>query len=108
MFRWWAFKLTVLLFYLATSEERNGLDVSHLMFSFDMQCFKEKGYEFIVVQAYRSFNCFPNLNTSDTIQQARVAGFEYIDIYMSPCPRDVSANDSVGEMSKYQRIIVRR
>ena len=66
MFRWWAFIL--LLFYLADSEERKGLDVSRLMFTFDLKCFKEKGYEFVVVRAYRAIGCFPDPAASDTLQ----------------------------------------
>ena len=101
MFRRWALKFIVLLFYLATSEERIGIDVSRLMFTFDLECFKEKGYEFVVVRAYRTFGCFPDPDASDTIQKARDAGFE-LDIYMSPCPRGKSATISVDEMSKCQ------
>ena len=101
MFRWWAFKLLVSLFYLVEiSKERKGLDVSHLMFGFDLKCFKEKGYDFIVVQAYRYFSCFPDPSAPDTIQKAKDAGFEHIDIYMSPCPRIKPATQSVDEMSK--------
>ena len=70
MLRWWAFIL--LLFYLADSEEKRGLDVSRLMFTFDLKCFKEKGYKFVVVRAYR---CFPDPDASDTLQKAKDAGF---------------------------------
>ena len=99
MFRWWEFIL--LLFYLTDSEGKKGLDVSRLMFTFDLKCFKEKGYEFVVVRAYRTIGCFPDPDASDTLQKAKDAGFEHIDIYMSPCPGGgKSATEQVDEMSK--------
>ena len=87
--------------------ERTGLDVSRLMFDFDLECFKEKGYSFIVVQAYRTIGCFPDPYGGDTITRARKAGFEDINIYMSPCPGGSKpAAAQVEEMSKAVNMIV--
>ena len=95
------FKFALFLFYLATIEARKGIDVSRMMFTFDLKCFKGSGYEFVVVRAYRTIGCFPDPDASDTILKARDAGFEHIDIYMSPCPGGgKSATDQVDEMSK--------
>ena len=67
------------------------------MFGFDLKCFKEKGYDFIVVHAYR---CFPDPDGSDTIKKAEEAGFQNIEIYMSPCPGgNKSASAQVDEIS---------
>jgi hypothetical protein len=93
---------TILLIYLATIEARKGIDISRLMFGFDLKCFKEGGYEFVVVRAYRTIGCFPDPDASDTILKARGAGFKQIDIYMSPCPGGKPAVDQVDEMSKSQ------
>ena len=83
-------------------EARKGFDVSRLMFGFDLRCFKEKGYDFIVVRAYRTFGCFPDPDGSDTIKEAEEAGFQNIDIYMSPCPEGYkSASTQVDEMSEF-------
>ena len=98
MFRW----ILLLLLYVATSEARKGIDVSRLMFSFDLKCFKEKGYEFVVVRAYR---CFPDPDGSDTILRASEAGFKHIDIYISPCPGGKSATNQVDEMSKSDKSV---
>ena len=72
------------------------------MFQFDLECFKEKGYEFVVIRAYRT--CFPDPDGSDTITKASKAGFENITIYMSPCPGrgGKPATDQVDEMSKLE------
>ena len=89
------------LTYLGVTKAGKGLDVSRLMFQFDLEYFKEKGYEFVVVRAYRTIGCFPDTDGSDTIVKAKRAGFENIAIYMSPCPGgDKSATDQVDEMSK--------
>lgn len=85
------------------SEGKTGLDVSRLMFGFDLKCFKEKGYTFVVVRAYRTIGCFPDPDGSDTLVKASEAGFEDIDIYMSPCPVGGGikpAASQVEEMSK--------
>ena len=95
--RWWIF---LLVLYLAITKARKGLDVSRLMFTLDLNCFKEKGHEFVVVRAYRTIGCFPDPDGSDTMLKAKEAGFQHIDIYMSPCPGDKSATDQVDEMSK--------
>ena len=95
-----AVNFTLLLFYLVTIEAIKGLDVSRLIFTFDLKCFKERGYEFVVVRAYRTIGCFPDPDASDTILKARDAGFKNIDIYMSPCPGGKSASDQVDEMSE--------
>ena len=90
----------LLLFYIVVIDARKGIDVSRLMFTFDLKCFKERGYEFVVVRAYRTIGCFPDPDASDTILKARDAGFKNIDIYMSPCPGGKSASDQVDEMSE--------
>ena len=96
--------LTLLLsFYLVILEiieARKGLDVSRLMFEFDFKCFKENGYKFVIVRAYRTIGCFPDPDGSDTITKASEAGFDNIDVYMSPCPGGKSATDQVDDMSK--------
>lgn len=92
---------TLLLYYLVIIEARKGLDVSRLIFGFDLKCFKDRGYEFVVVRAYRTIGCFPDPAASDTIVKTRDAGFEHIDIYMSPCPGDKPATNQVDEMSKF-------
>ena len=70
------------------------------MFGFDLKCFKEKGYDFIVVRAYRTIGCFPDPDGRGTIKEAEEAGFQNIEIYMSPCPGgNKSASAEVDEMS---------
>lgn len=87
------------LTFLGVTKAGKGLDVSRLMFQFDFECFKEKGYEFVVIRAYRT--CFPDPDGSDTITKANKAGFKNVAIYMSPCPGGQKpATDQVDEMSK--------
>ena len=85
---------------LTITQARKGIDVSRLVFTFDLKCFKEKGYEFVVVRAYRTIGCFPDPDGSDTMLKAKEAGFQHIGISMSPCPGDKSATAQVDEMSK--------
>ena len=92
--------LLLLVTNIAISKARKGLDVSRVIFNFDLKCFKEKGYDFVVVRAYRTIGCFPDPDGSDTIKKVSEAGFEDIDIYMSFCPGYKAASDQVDEMSK--------
>ena len=102
--QWLAFVLLLHLTFLGGTKAVKGLDVSRLMFQFDLECFKEKGYEFVVVRAYRTIGCFPDPDGSDTLVKTSRAGFKNIEIYMSPCPGGYkSATSQVDEMSKFDK-----
>ena len=77
-----------------------GVDVSTLVYSNDFKCLKDDGYDFVIVRGYRSTG-EPDPEAIHTIANARDAGFEYIDVYMFPCPKcGKSASEQVREMGK--------
>lgn len=63
-----------------------GIDVSESVSSSSFQCLKTRGYDFVVVRAFRS-NGVPDSNAPPTIRNARTAGFQMVDAYMFPCPK---------------------
>ena len=90
----------ILLLSLHLSDATKGIDVSSLVYSTGFKCLKEDGYDFLIVRGYRSTG-EPDPNAIHTIANARDAGFEYIDVYMFPCPKcGKSASDQVQEMGK--------
>ena len=86
---------------MATVEEvktTEGIDVSTLVSSSDFQCLKKKGYDFVIVRAYRSIDVCqsidvcrsigkPDSNAVQTIENAIQAGFRHVDVYMFPSPK---------------------
>ena len=92
---------TILLLGLSSlrlSYATKGIDVSTLVYSSDFKCLKEQGYDFLIVRGYRSTG-EPDPDAIHTIANAREAGFEYIDVYMFPCPRcSKTASEQVEEM----------
>ena len=89
---------------LRLSDATKGIDVSSLAYSSDFKCLKDDGYDFLIVRGYLSIGK-PDSNAIHTIANAREGGFEYIDVYMFPCPRCAkSASDQVREMGKYTMI----
>ena len=82
------------------SDATKGIDVSTLVYSSDFRCLKDSGYDFLIVRGYQSIG-EPDTDAIHTIANARDAGFEYIDVYMFPCPRcEKSASRQVTEMGK--------
>ena len=93
----------ILVFGLSglSTDATKGIDVSTLVSSSDFKCIKGNGYDFLIVRGYRSTG-EPDPNAIHTIANARDAGFEYIDVYMFPCPKcGKSASEQVKEMGKY-------
>ena len=85
---------------LRFSDATKGIDVSSLVSSSDFKCLKDDGYDFLIVRGYLSLG-EPDSDAIHTIANAREAGFEYIDVYMFPCPRCAkSASEQVREMGK--------
>lgn len=77
-----------------------GLDLSTSTSSSAFSCLKNAGYSFVIVRAYQSFG-EPDRAASATIANAKAAGFDYIDVYMFPCPKcSKSARDQVTEMGE--------
>ena len=90
----------VFLLGLRLSEATKGIDVSQLVYPSDFKCLKEAGYDFVIVRAYQSLG-HPDSNAIHTIANAREAGFQYIDVYLFPCPKcSKSASEQVSEMGK--------
>ncbi|XP_065895312.1 probable GH family 25 lysozyme 2 [Dysidea avara] len=88
----------VFLLGLRLSEATKGIDVSQLVYPSDFKCLKEAGYDFVIVRAYQSLG-HPDSNAIHTIANAREAGFQYIDVYLFPCPKcSKSASEQVSEM----------
>ena len=86
---------------LSLTDATKGIDLSTLVYSNDFKCLKDDGYEFVIVRGYRSTG-EPDPDAIHTIANARDAGFEYIDVYMFPCPKcGKSASEQVKEMGTY-------
>ena len=86
---------------LSLTDATKGIDLSTLVYSSGFKCLKDDGYEFLIVRGYRSTG-EPDPDAIHTIANARDAGFEYIDVYMFPCPKcGKSASEQVKEMGKY-------
>jgi len=82
------------------TDATKGIDVSTLVYSNGFKCLKNEGYDFLIVRGYQSIGR-PDSDAIHTIANARDAGFDYIDVYMFPCPRcEKSASQQVTEMGK--------
>ena len=94
---------TILLLSFSTlhfTDATKGIDVSTLVYPTGFKCLKGEGYDFLIVRGYESVG-EPDSDAIHTIANAREAGFEYIDVYMFPCPRcSKSATDQVKEMGR--------
>ncbi len=78
-----------------------GIDVSVSTSVNAFECLKQDGYQFVIVRAYRSSGQ-PDGAASQTISNARKAGFEFVDVYLFPCPKcSKSASTQVNEMGEF-------
>lgn len=78
-----------------------GVDVSIMLYDFDFKDFTQQGNgDFAILQGYRS-NGSVNLNALVDSEEARAAGYDVFDVYMSPCVRcNKSASQQVQDMGK--------
>lgn len=75
-----------------------GVDLSTSASKTAFSCLKDQGYDFVIVRAYQSIGQ-PDRAAPATIANAKAAGFNYVDVYMFPCPKcSKSARDQVSEM----------
>jgi hypothetical protein len=75
-----------------------GVDLSSKFSQNDFSCLKSNGFDYAIIRGYESFGA-PDPNAAVNIQNARDAGFQYVDVYMFPCPQcSKSATDQVKEM----------
>ena len=82
------------------TDATKGIDVSTLVYSTSFKCLKVDGYDFLIVRGYRNLGK-PDSNAIRTIANARNAGFQYIDVYIFPCPKcSKSASEQIQEMGK--------
>ena len=94
--------VVVMLLSLQTElgESTGGVDVSTYMSESDCACLKRNGNDFLIMRAYRSTG-EPDPNAPGTIANCKAAGFQYLDVYLFPCPRcGKSASEQVSEMGK--------
>ncbi len=63
---------------------RLGVDLSSLTSTEVFKCFLANKYDFAIVRAYKSYGAF-DLNSVQTLTNAKNAGFTDIDVYMFPC-----------------------
>ena len=82
-------------------EAKKGLDVSVMLHDFDFKDFDEGGNgDFVIFQGYRS-NGSVNPNALGDSEEASAAGYDNVDVYMSPCVRcNKSASQQVQQMGK--------
>uniref|UniRef100_A0A6B2LI18 lysozyme n=1 Tax=Arcella intermedia TaxID=1963864 RepID=A0A6B2LI18_9EUKA len=87
--------LVIFGYLLASSSATTGVDVSQLVSTSAWSCLASSGYSFAIVRGYRSGGSVdPNVATN--IQNARSAGFSYVDVYLFPC---VPCGNAAGQMS---------
>ena len=81
-------------------QSTKGVDVSTYVSESNCACLKRSGYDFLIVRAYRSTG-EPDPNAPGTIANCKAAGFQYLDVYLFPCPKcGKSASQQVSEMGK--------
>lgn len=91
----------IVVLSVVPSEATLGIDLSTSTSKTAFSCLKDQGYEFVIVRAYLSYG-EPDRQASTTIANAKAAGFEYVDVYMFPCPKcSKSASEQVSEMGKF-------
>ncbi|CAF2849884.1 unnamed protein product [Rotaria sp. Silwood2] len=79
-----------------------GVDVTQSVSQEQFECLKENGYKFVIVRAYRSVGVI-DLNSAQTIKNARAAGLNNVDAYLFPCFSCGDAPQQVIETIDYLR-----
>ena len=75
-------------------------DVSEAYSAANMKCLKNKELEFGIVRVYHSYGAVDQ-NACNTLNNAKNAGYKYLDIYMFPCVKicpNKSPETQVNEM----------
>ena len=83
---------------LSPVEGTLGVDLSTSTSKSAFSCLKGESYEFVIVRGYRSYG-EPDPEANSNIYNAKAAGFDYVDVYMFPCPKcSKSASEQVNDM----------
>ena len=86
--------LAILLRCIVQIEAREGIDLYQPTSTQIFSCFKQHGYDFVIVRAYRS-NGKPDYSAPGNIRNAREANFTSVTAYMFPCPKCGDAQKQV-------------
>jgi len=92
-----ALGLVALAACLAVSSATIGVDISSLFAVSGWQCLRDNGYTFAIVRCYCSTGN-PDQNCPQSVANAWSGGFEYVDIYMFPCPQCGNARSQVQQL----------
>ena len=73
---------------------RQGIDLSAPATTEAFRCLKQKGFNFVIVRAFRSLG-IPDYNAPQNIRNAREANMDTVEAYMFPCPKQGNAQKQV-------------
>ena len=92
--------LVVLLsLQMELGESSRGVDVSTYISENNCACIRSAN-DILIMRAYR-ITGEPDPNAPGTIANCKSIGFQYLDVYLFPCPRcGKSASQQVSEMGK--------
>jgi hypothetical protein len=92
--------LVALAACFAVSSATIGIDISSLFAVSSWQCLRNSGYTFAIVRCFCSTGN-PDHNCPQSVSNAWQAGFEYVDIYMFPCPQCGNARAQVQSLYNF-------